>query len=101
MRKRRTSETCGICGEIIDKTACNEDRGIFTLMTDSDEAGTKTERVHICNDCVHGVYADILARMDGSRYKILEEINKIAFGPPESAPMKFWKIKNILEQNKN
>jgi len=59
MGGKRTSETCGICGEIIDKSACNEDRGIFTLMTDNDEEGTKIERIHLCGDCAHGLRVHI------------------------------------------
>ena len=63
MGRKRTSETCRICREIIDKSACNQDRGIFTIITDSDEEGTKRERMHFCNNCVYGVYADILNKV--------------------------------------
>jgi len=59
----RKIETCGICGKTIDKGACNQDRGIFTLITDTDATGTETERIQICDDCVHGVYGDILTRV--------------------------------------
>lgn len=52
-------KTCEICGGKIDPTACNEDRGILTVKTDSDEEGTKNIRYDICGGCIHGLVAKI------------------------------------------
>jgi hypothetical protein len=45
------AQTCEICGETIDVTACNETRGIFTLMEDSDETEPKNTRMQLCGSC--------------------------------------------------
>lgn len=56
---------CKICGTLVDHTACNEDRGIFTLITDSDEEGTRHERYDLCASCAYKVQIYILSKQLG------------------------------------
>jgi hypothetical protein len=46
---------CKICGEQIDTGACNQEYGVWSMITDSDKYGTKIERVHLCGACASSV----------------------------------------------
>ena len=50
---------CDNCGARIDPTACNENRGVFTYITDSDEEGTKHRRLNLCDSCSFDLYWSI------------------------------------------
>lgn len=51
---------CVICGEFIDRGACNTERGIFTEIVDTDETGTRTTRHNLCGGCTATVSLFIL-----------------------------------------
>ena len=48
-----------MCGVEFGLYECNEDRGIFTMITDTDAEGTKRKSMHFCNDCANTVYTTI------------------------------------------
>lgn len=54
-RKRKAIPKCFICGEIIDKSACNTERGIFSYYEDTDETGQKIDRWDLCDSCALSV----------------------------------------------
>jgi len=54
-----TMEECARCGEHIDKSACGETYTIMTVVTDSDETGTKKEKKYLCSHCTLMIQSDI------------------------------------------
>lgn len=46
---------CKICGEQIDIGACNQEYGVWSVITDTDKQGTKIERHHFCAACAASV----------------------------------------------
>lgn len=41
-------QTCEICGKWIEIYPCNDEKGIFTYIKDTDEIGIKKETFYLC-----------------------------------------------------
>ena len=43
---------CRMCGQGLDRGACNQTYAVVTVVHDSDETGTTQERSYVCLSCV-------------------------------------------------
>lgn len=43
------NQKCGICGKRVEVYPCNDDKGIFTYVKDTDATGTKKESIVLCS----------------------------------------------------
>ena len=55
-------QTCQICGDHIDKTACNIDRGVYSYYSETDETGMKIARYDLCGSCALSIMIEIQTR---------------------------------------
>ena len=69
---------CVICGEHIDKSACNTTRAVFTIISDTDETELKKEKFNFCGLHAASMKVDILTQAFNNKKLNEKERQKIA-----------------------
>jgi hypothetical protein len=64
-------QSCAICGKLIETYPCNDEKGVFTYIKDTDETGTKKEVFNLC--AYHALVVKMFIQ-DESRKKIKGDV---------------------------
>ncbi len=66
---------CAICEEIVDRGACNQNFTIITTVKDTDEAGTKKIRNHLCD--THTAHLELWISTEAYKFATAERFDNL------------------------